>query len=165
MSSKALVITARRRVTRLLNALTGLLRFAATARRRVRTQRSGDLLLILIQTGHKALECTERRAIDTSNIATKSADAAWDDLMEADKGKDLDAVKEVRVHRWSEKICAQWIVQAIKVYHKAEPSVDYVMLENAFRQAKCKTYLIASVSVMQLQWMGLLMLDPGEGGY
>ncbi|MCJ1331210.1 hypothetical protein MMC10_007898 [Thelotrema lepadinum] len=77
------------------------------------------------QEGHKVTECTENRVIDDSAIETKTAEAAWDGLKAADRERDLDEFRE-----------------ALKIYHKAEPSADWQSLERAFRTQDCNVYLI-----------------------
>jgi hypothetical protein len=39
--------------------------------------------------------CTGNRAIDLSSVATKTPEEAWADLIEADKGHDLDDLRDV----------------------------------------------------------------------
>ena len=72
------------------------------------------------------MECTAKRAIDFSGVETKTSDEAWADLQAADKEHDLDSVRD-----------------ALKVYHKALPDMDYVMLEKAFRRSNMNTHIIA----------------------
>jgi len=47
--------------------------------------------------GHKAIECTENRALDFESIESKAPEVAWEDLMKADKARDLDDLKAVLV--------------------------------------------------------------------
>ena len=82
------------------------------------------------QEGHKIVDCTGNRVIDYSNVADKEAEEAWIDIVAADKGRELDDLRD-----------------AIKVYAKSTPELDYVQLEEAFRREEFNTYIIAYVCI------------------
>ena len=54
---------------------------------------SNNYMLIFI--GHFAKDCTLPRKIDLSGVDVKSPDEAWDNLLAADKTRDLDDIREV----------------------------------------------------------------------
>ena len=94
------------------------------------------------------MECNENRAIDESTLPTKTPSEAWNDLKNADSERDLDDLRE-----------------AIRVYHKAEPTADWQQLENAFRLQKFTTYLIGYVSTLEVVEYFTLIKSAGEGSH
>ena len=134
VSSREHAAFATRRVILQLSALRNHLTFAGTASRKVHSKnKRRNITVAHFILGHKVTECTENRVIDDSAIETKTAEAAWDGLKAADRERDLDEFRE-----------------ALKIYHKAEPSADWQSLERAFRTQDCNVYLIGYVSTLSV---------------
>lgn len=62
---------------------------------------TASLLQVTPSLGHQTSDCTANRVFDNSHVADMSAEDAWAALQAADKERDLDDFRQVRV----DKIC------------------------------------------------------------
>ncbi|KAI1491793.1 hypothetical protein F5X96DRAFT_692943 [Biscogniauxia mediterranea] len=76
--------------------------------------------------GHMAAECTNQRKLDRSDVPEVAQEIAWENIRQAIKEQDMDDIKA-----------------AVQQYVKACPTIEYHMLEAAFRAQKFGLYLIA----------------------
>ncbi|KAI2625824.1 hypothetical protein GGR54DRAFT_516185 [Hypoxylon sp. NC1633] len=83
--------------------------------------------------GHMAAQCKAARKIDRSNVRLTTSEHAWAKIMQGAEDKDIDMVKE-----------------GVQEYVKAEDTVTYIHLEQAFRAQEIKLYLIAVENPMLL---------------
>lgn len=51
--------------------------------------------LLTRESGHVPKDCTKNRVFDMSSIADATVEVAWDNLLKADEGKDLDEIRAV----------------------------------------------------------------------
>lgn len=97
-SSKALAVSAMRRVILHPSALRSLLISARTAVKKVNTHPISKMFVAdqPWQTGHKTSDCKENRKFDRNDIRDETPEDAWAELKKADKERDLEDFREVR---------------------------------------------------------------------